>query len=261
MRGYSRRHIVKICYSEPRKAAVGRIIQVAGKMTEPEAKVLVVDDDRQLVSLMTEFLEQSGFATTSAYNGADGLAEALGAGHDIVLLDVMMPGMNGFEVLRRLRSESQIPVLMLTAKTESQSRILGLNTGADDYLPKPFEPLELVARIRAILRRTRASDTKTTLDISGVRLESQARRVYLNGDPVDVTSIEYDILEVLMRSAGHVVTRDDLMKRLYQREATPFDRSIDVHISHLRKKLEGSQELIRTVRGLGYQFAVESSRA
>jgi two-component system response regulator CpxR len=227
-------------------------------MDLPEARILVIDDDQPLVGLMTEFLRENGFDTGAAYNGPDGLAEALKGGYDIVLLDVMMPGFSGFEVLRRLRAESQLPVLMLTAKTESESRILGLNSGADDYLPKPFEPLELVARIRAILRRTRVPEEPSSLEISGVRLEPQSRRVFLAGQPVEVTSIEYDILETLMRSAGRVVTRDELMLRLYRRQATPFDRSIDVHISHLRKKLEGPVDLIRTVRGSGYQFAVEA---
>jgi two-component system response regulator CpxR len=223
-------------------------------------RILIVDDDRELVRLMDEFLRNQGFEAAAAYNGPDGLREALGGGYDLVLLDVMMPGFDGFELLRRLRAESQVPVLMLTARTESQSRILGLEGGADDYLPKPFEPLELVARIRAILRRTRPAGS-APLEISGVRLDPGARTVQFAGQPVEVTSIEYDILEVLMRSAGRVVSRDELTRRLYQRDSTPFDRSIDVHISHLRKKLEGSQELIRTVRGVGYQFAAEGAGA
>jgi two-component system response regulator CpxR len=210
---------------------------------------------------MTEFLSTQGFAVTAAYNGPDGLRAALEGQHDLVLLDVMLPGFDGFEVLRRLREASDVPVLMLTARTESQSRILGLEGGADDYLPKPFEPMELAARIRAILRRTRPLQRNPALEISGVRIEPASRRVQHNGKPVDTTTIEYDILETLMRSAGRVVSRDELMQRLYQRQATPFDRSIDVHISHLRKKLEGPRELIRTVRGVGYQFAVEEVEA
>jgi two-component system response regulator CpxR len=154
-----------------------------------------------------------------------------------------------------------VPVLMLTARTESASRILGLETGADDYLPKPFEPLELIARMRAILRRAKTTEGRPALEISGVRIEPGSRRVYHRGQPVEVTSIEYDILETLMRSAGRVVSRDELMQRLYRREATPFDRSIDVHISHLRRKLENPVELIRTVRGIGYQFAIEEVEA
>jgi len=207
---------------------------------------------------MEEFFEQQGFVCRIAYNGSDGLREALSGGYDVVLLDVMMPVFDGFEVLRRLRAESDVPVIMLTARTESSSRILGLETGADDYLPKPFEPLELVARIRAVLRRARPTAVPNApLEISGVRIEPASRRLYLRGEPVDVTTIEYDILETLMRSAGRVVSRDELMQRLYQRDASPFDRSIDVHISHLRKKLEGTRELIRTIRGVGYQFAVD----
>jgi two-component system response regulator CpxR len=228
------------------------------KAAVPDSKrsrILLVDDDRELVSLMEEFLREHGFDTTAAYNGPDGLKEALSGAHDLVLLDVMMPGFDGFELLRRLRAESQIPVLMLTARTESQSRILGLEGGADDYLPKPFEPLELAARIRAILRRTRPAKTATAIEINGVRLDPGSREVFSVGHPVELTTIEFEILDVLMRSAGRVVSRDELMQRLYQRESTPFDRSIDVHISHLRKKLDAAQDLIRTVRGVGYLFA------
>lgn len=226
-----------------------------------ETRILLVDDDRELAALMGEFFAQHGFALAAACDGPTGLREALGGSYDLVLLDVMMPGFDGFEVLRRLRAESSVPVLMLTARTESASRILGLETGADDYLPKPFEPLELIARIRAILRRTRAAEGRPALELSGVRIEPGARRVYHLGQPVEVTSIEYDILETLMRSAGRVVSRDELMQRLYRREATPFDRAIDVHISHLRRKLESPAELIRTVRGIGYQFAIEEVEA
>ncbi len=224
-------------------------------------RILLVDDDRELAALMQEFFTAHGFSLDTAYNGPEGLKAALAGAYDLILLDVMMPGFDGFELLRRLRAENNVPVLMLTARTESQSRILGLETGADDYLPKPFEPLELVARIRAILRRARPAEAPSALEINNVRIEPGSRRVYLAGEPVEVTSIEYDILEALMRSAGRVVSRDELMQRLYQREATPFDRSIDVHISHLRRKLEGPGELIRTVRGVGYQFAIEGATA
>jgi two-component system response regulator CpxR len=231
------------------------------EVVDVATRILLVDDDRELAALMEEFFASQGFTLESAGNGPDGLAAALSGGYDLVLLDVMMPGFDGFELLRRLRATSDVPVLMLTARTESQSRILGLDTGADDYLPKPFEPLELIARIRAILRRARAIETPQPLEISGVRLEPGSRRAYYHGEPVEITSIEYDILETLMRSAGRVVSRDELMQRLYQREATPFDRSVDVHISHLRRKLDGPDELIRTVRGVGYQFAIEGVEA
>jgi two-component system, OmpR family, response regulator CpxR len=226
--------------------------------TMAESRILLVDDDRDLVSLVEEFLRQNGFEVATAHNGPEGLKQALSGEHDLLILDVMMPGFDGFEVLRRLRTESQLPVLMLTARTESQSRIQGLDAGADDYLPKPFEPLELVARIRAILRRAkRSADNQGTLEVSRVRIDPGSRRVFYRDEPVEVTTIEYDILEMLMRAAGRVVSRDELMQRLYQREATPFDRSIDVHISHLRRKIDSPVELIRTIRGVGYQFAVD----
>lgn len=231
-------------------------------MNVVKARVLLIDDDIELASLMTEFLSSQGFELGAAHNGADGLREALTGMYDIVLLDVMMPQLDGFEVLRRLREQSRIPVIMLTARTESASRIKGLEGGADDYLPKPFEPLELVARIRAVLRRVRSDqDSEGPLEVSGVRLDPSSRRVSVRGEFIDLTTIEYDILEALMRSAGRVVSRDDLMLRLYNRESTPYDRSIDVHISHLRKKLEPAVELIRTIRGVGYQFAIEEAKA
>jgi len=232
-------------------------------MSVTEARVLIVDDDWDLVSLMSAFLSEQGFRTDAAHDGPTGLKAALSGQHDLMLLDVMMPGFDGFEVLKRLREHSNdLPVLMLTARTEGPSRVRGLNGGADDYLPKPFDPLELTARIRAILRRYRKQDAEgddAQLEASGVRIEPPARRVTVNGKEVELTGIEYEILETLIRSAGRVVSRDDLMQKLYQREATPFERSIDVHISHLRRKLEGPTVLIRTVRGVGYQFVSEKT--
>lgn len=203
---------------------------------------------------MAEFFTQRGLQLDCALNGKAGLELTAAHTYDLVILDVMMPGIDGFEVLRQLREKSKVPVLMLTARTEQASRIRGLESGADDYLPKPFDPLELLARVRAILRRATPALTSKVLEANGVRLDPGARSVSQNGQMITVTSIEYDILEVLIRAAGSVVSRDDLMNRLYQREATPFDRSIDVHVSHLRKKLTDSDSLIRTVRGIGYQF-------
>ncbi len=226
-------------------------------MPGSQPRILLIDDDIDLVALMTEFLSAQGFEVRAAHDGPSGLREALSGADDVILLDVMLPGFDGFEVLRRLRAKSDIPVLMLTARTEAASRVLGLDEGADDYIPKPCEPMELAARIRAILRRSRRPAPNGALEISGVRLEPATRRVFADGHPVDLTSIEYDILEALMRSAGRVVTRDELMQRLYQRQATAFDRAVDVHISHLRRKLEGPVERICTVRGAGYQFVLE----
>lgn len=226
-------------------------------MPEAAVPILLVDDDRELAILMSEFFREHGFTLTAAYSGPDGLREALSGRYGLVLLDVMMPGFDGFDLLRSLRAQSDVPVMMLTARTEAPSRIRGLESGADDYLPKPFDPLELLARTRAILRRTKSPGSRI-IEIGGVRLEPASRRVFQAGKQVEVTSVEYDILETLMRAAGRVVNRDELTQRLYQRTSTPLDRSIDVHVSHLRKKLGTGQDLIRTVRGVGYQFAVEA---
>lgn len=186
-------------------------------VTSSEARVLIVDDDRELAALMSAFLATQGFQTAAAHDGPSGLEAACSGQHDLVLPDVMMPGFDGFELLRRLRQTSGLPVLMLTARTESLSRVKGLDSGADDYLPKPFEPLELAARIRAILRRYRKSGEKEFFEASGVRVEPAARRVTARGREVELTGIEYDIVETLLRSAGRVVSRDELMQRLYQR--------------------------------------------
>ncbi len=169
-----------------------------------------------------------------------------------------MPVLDGFEVLQQVRKRSTVPVIMLTARTAGADRVNGLNSGADDYLPKPFEPDELLARIRAVLRRTRKPDVDENrlLESGGVQLNLHTREVWLNRVPVNITTIEFDILECLIRSAGRVVSRDALAAVLYQREATPYERAIDVHISHLRRKLEhGNTGVIHTMRGAGYVFA------
>lgn len=222
------------------------------------AHLLLIDDDAELGALMRDFFRDHEIDVTSAQNGFEGLELALHGGFDLILLDVMMPGLDGFEVLKRLRVERDTPVLMLTARTESESRIRGLNEGADDYLPKPFEPMELLARVHAILRRTQSGprDALASLEVCGVRLDPASRMVTMNGREIELTTIEFDILEILMRAAGRVVSRDEIAQRFYNRPATPYDRSIDVHISHLRKKLDAPIDLIRTLRGVGYQFAV-----
>ncbi len=164
--------------------------------------------------------------------------------------------MDGFEILRSLRKGSKVPVIMLTARGEDVDRIIGLELGADDYLPKPFNPRELAARIRAILRRleARPAEAGSRLEVNGVALDPGTREVFANGKRVEVTTFEFDILEMLMRSAGRVLSRDALMENMYNRKATPFDRSIDMHISHLRRKLETDHAIIKTIRGVGYQF-------
>jgi two-component system response regulator CpxR len=224
-----------------------------------ETTLLLVDDDAELCSLMADFFSQRGFKMEAVHDGRRGLARALDGNFNLILLDVMMPGLDGFELLRQLRRRSSTPVIMLTARTDQADRVMGLNSGADDYLPKPFGPEELLARIQAVLRRTQKTAYQPdVLEVNGVRINPGTREVWLDRLPVEVTSIEYDILDLLMRSAGRPVSRDQLSAVLYQREASPFDRSVDVHVSHLRKKLEQKDRaLIKTVRGVGYLFCSE----
>jgi two-component system response regulator CpxR len=220
-------------------------------------RILLIDDDVELCSLLGQLLTREGFSVDCEHAGPSGLERARAGGHDLVLLDVMLPGMDGFAILRELRKTSRVPVLMLTARGEDVDRIVGLEMGADDYLPKPFNPRELTARMRAILRRyePRPPDTSGRLEVNGVVLDPGAREAWQEGHKVDLTTFEFDILEQLMRAAGRVLSRDALMESLYNRKATPFDRSIDMHISHIRKKLEHDGATpIKTVRGVGYQF-------
>lgn len=223
----------------------------------------MIDDDVELCSLLAELLTREGFQVDSEHDGDRGLEKALRGECDLVVLDVMLPGLDGFEILRRLRQRSRVPVLMLTARGEDVDRIVGLELGADDYLPKPFNPRELVARIRAILRRLEARPAATTgrVEVNGIALDPATREVFRNGEAVDLTTFEFDILEMLLRGAGRVLSRDDLMEQMYNRKATAFDRSIDMHISHLRKKLETGRTLIKTIRGVGYQFLRASEEA
>jgi len=207
---------------------------------------------------MSDYFTQHGFRIEAVHDGRSGLAHALEGAYDLILLDVMLPVLDGFEVLRQLRKRVATPVIMLTARTAQTDRIAGLNAGADDYLPKPFGPEELLARMRAVLRRTGKSEQAgpQMVEAGGVRLNPRTREVWCEDQPVEVTSIEFDILEILVRAAGRAVSRDELAAVLYQRRATPYERSLDVHVSHLRKKLEHNERaLIRTVRGVGYLFA------
>ena len=215
--------------------------------------ILVVDDDEDILSLLSAFFRKHGHSVTVVQDGTAMFAALENNTIDLVVLDVMLPGLDGFEILRRLRAHSKVPVIMLTARGEDVDRIIGLEIGADDYLAKPFNPRELVARIRAILRRAQAP-SKGRLEVNGVTIDPGSRSVVVAGHEIEMTTLEFDILEVLMRSAGRVVSRDALMESMYNRKATPFDRSIDMHVSHLRRKLETGQTLIKTVRGIGYQF-------
>src|SRR6202795_1198700 len=223
--------------------------------------VLVVDDDVELCALVQEYLTAEGFSLKAVHDGEQGLQQALTNEYALVVLDVMLPGINGFEVLRRIRSVSKIPVLLLTARGEDVDRIVGLEIGADDYLPKPFNPRELVARIRAILRRTRGkgeTPVPEAIKVGEVELDPATRSVLHHGKPVELTSVEFGLLQVLLREAGRVVTREALVDEVLGRKFSPFDRSIDMHVSKVRKKLGDSDsgtDHIKTVRGVGYIFA------
>lgn len=218
--------------------------------------VLLAEDDTELCSLMCDFFAPHGLQVEAVHNGRDAARRALEDKFDLVILDVMMPGLDGFEVLRQIRMRSAIPVIMLTARTSQADRVDGLNSGADDYLPKPFAPDELLARIRAVLRRAGSKAVHEVFGCGGLKVKPATREVWLNDEPVSLTSIEFDILQCLARAEGRIVSRDALASTLYQREASPFERSLDVHISHLRKKLEDDEEVfIHTVRGSGYLLA------
>jgi len=225
-------------------------------------QILVIDDDVELCHLVSEYLQAEGFAVQCVHDGEGGLQRASEGEYMLAVLDVMLPGINGFEVLRRLRATSRLPVLLLTARGEDVDRIVGLEIGADDYLPKPFNPRELVARIRAVLRRTRRDGQPSPpapdiLRVGEVELDPATRTVRRDGQPVDLTSVEFNLLEVLLREAGRVVPRERLVNAVLSRKFSPFDRSIDMHVSKVRKKLgdTDNDEHIKTVRGVGYIFA------
>lgn len=232
-------------------------------------RILIIDDDVALCELVTEYLGPLGFEIESVHRGDVGAELAITGKHSLVVLDVMLPGLNGFEVLRRIRTESKVPVLMLTARGDDVDRIVGLEIGADDYLPKPFNPRELTARIRAILRRANSDDSSApapsnSVMVGDVELDNGTRAVLRAGENIELTSVEFDLLEKLLRAAGRIVTREELSKQVLGRSSSPFDRSIDMHISNLRKKLghrAGVIERIKTVRGVGYIYAQASPRS
>ncbi|MGC1294595.1 MAG: response regulator transcription factor [Alloacidobacterium sp.] len=226
-------------------------------------RVLIVDDDVELCGLLIERLSSEGFAMEAVHDGQHGLERALSREHSLVILDLMLPLVGGLDVLRRLRTQSSVPVLILTARGEDIERILGLEIGADDYLPKPFNPRELIARIRAILRRSnRSTAAATALSVGDIRLDPAAREAWIHEAPLDLTSVEFTLLETLMLDAGRVVTRDQLTETVLGRRLGPFDRVIDVHVSNVRKKLGRLQscERIKAVRGSGYLFVVRSEQ-
>ena len=223
--------------------------------------ILVIDDDPKLAGLLAEYLGARGYEVVTASDGAAGLLRLRSGGVDLVVLDVMLPGQDGFEVLQALRRTSRVPVIMLTARGEDADRIVGLELGADDYLAKPFNPRELLARVRAILRRAESGpDEEAPLEAGGIRLDPARREVWVDGAPVELTTTEFDLLRVLVAAAGRVVPRERLMELARGEEWASFERSVDVHVSHLRRKLGDDPKhprLIKTIRGVGYLVAKE----
>jgi len=228
--------------------------------TAPATRVLLIDDDAELAELLGEYLAREGFVLDEEADGARGAERLLTGDYQLAVLDVMLPGLGGFDVLRTVRASSRVPVLMLTARGDDVDRIVGLELGADDYLSKPFNPRELVARIRAILRRTRAAPdagVPEQLAVDDLTLDLGRHVVRRAGTAVALTAVEFSLLELLVRAAGSVVRRDDLARGALGRSLLPFDRSIDVHVSRVRKKLgprrDGS-ERIATLRAVGYLY-------
>jgi DNA-binding response OmpR family regulator len=225
--------------------------------------ILIVEDDHNTAALVATYLEQEGFTTAIAYDGKRGLEMADEFNPVFVILDVMLPVLDGWEVCRRLRRSSEIPILMLTAREEEVDRVMGLSIGADDYVIKPFSPRELVERVKAILRRSRSASPQTDAVLSqcGVVLDPVRRRVLRDGQPVALTSAEYKLLNALIRSPGKVFTRDELLSEFYEHGGAVIDKVIDVHVGKLRQKLEddpANPRRILTVRGFGYRFADEN---
>jgi DNA-binding response OmpR family regulator len=227
------------------------------------ATILIIDDDRELCALLAEFLQLEGFETTAVHDGAEAVTHLRRRAYDAIVLDIMLPGMQGLEVLRRIREFSQVPILMLTARGEETDRIVGLELGADDYLPKPCTPRELAARLRAVLRRSRAvaePDPRPERVVGRTRINPADRSASYDGVELGLTSAEFNVLQVLLSRAGHVVDKEALSREALGRPLSAYDRSIDVHVSKIRKKLAalGGENLIVSVRGIGYQFTVGS---
>ncbi len=219
--------------------------------------ILIADDDTELCELLREYLGLEGFEVRLAFDGEQALVESRRPGVDAMVLDIMMPRMNGIDVLRNLRKESELPVIMLTARGDDLDRIIGLELGADDYLAKPANPRELLARIRAILRRSNTQSTVATLEVGDLVLNQARRELRCDGLLIDLTSTEFSILQLLLQRSGEIVEKKDLYLAALGREPVAYDRSIDMHVSNLRRKLglavDGT-ERIETIRGIGYQY-------
>lgn len=228
-------------------------------------RILLIDDDMELCNILQGYLARYGFEVIAEHSGDTGLRRALSGECALVLLDVMLPGIDGFEVLRRLRASSKVSVLLLTARGEDVDRILGLEMGADDYLPKPFNPRELLARIRAILRRSQASQSEPAdikhLAVDRLELDTGARSATCDRVELDLTNVEFDLLHALMEAPGRILTREYLSEIVLSRKFTPFDRSLDTHVCRLRRKLDDAArqgDRIKTIRSVGYQLTVSA---
>jgi len=231
-----------------------------GSMSIFKRPILIAEDDRNTSSLVATYLRQEGFATIAAYDGEEALRLARNSNPGFVILDIMLPTMDGWDVCRRIRKFSEVPILMLTAREEEIDRVMGLSIGADDYVVKPFSPRELVERVKAILRRveSRPQAAEPILSHKGLTLDPVKLKVTLDGQNLNLTTSEYKLLHALMAAPGKVFSRDELLDRFYQHGETVIDRVIDVHIGKLRQKVESdptNPQLIITVRGFGYRFA------
>jgi DNA-binding response OmpR family regulator len=219
------------------------------------SRVLLIDDDARLYELLASYLSQNGFEVEGARDGSSGIAALAASSFDAVLLDVMMPGMSGLEACKRIRERSRIPILMLTAKGDETDRVVGLELGADDYIAKPFSPRELLARLRAVLRRSAPETAHERVVVGNVALDLEGREVTVSSQRVELTALEFDLLLALAKRAGRVVPRDSLLSYAGRTDVTVGERTVDVHISHIRQKLGDDPKaprLIKTVRGVGY---------
>ncbi len=224
------------------------------------AKILVIDDEQNIIDLVTAYLRQEGYEVYPAMDGVSGLRAARVFKPDLIVLDVMLPGIDGIELLSRLRRESDVYVIMLTAKSEETDKIVGLSVGADDYLTKPFSPRELVARVKAALRRLRVAGSAAEaalLSFRHVRIDTGRRQVWVDEEPVDLTAIEFDLLRTLAEHSGLVLSREQLLEKVWGYDFYGEERVVDVHIGHIRQKL-GDERYIVTVRGVGYRFEDEA---
>lgn len=227
----------------------------------PDSKILIIDDDRELGEMLKEFLAPDHLDVSARLNGEDGLQALQDETWDLLILDIMLPGMNGIEVLKQIRQDSDIPVIMLTARGDDVDRILGLEFGADDYLSKPFNPRELLARIKAIMRRSRADEKRSkALTVGSLELDVGSRRVSAGGESIRLTGTEFELLRCLAESPGKVVPKEQLTQQVLGRRHMPYDRSIDTHVSNVRGKLSSAgvdNPSIRSQRGVGYLLLLD----